>query len=76
MLYFIFSFSSSRVNALLISPTQIAKTFKPLRAAFAVACDAAYSISIGKSNFLTTARETVPAIATLSIGFPVFVPLS
>jgi len=59
-----------------MSPTHIARIFKPLRAAFAVACGAAYSISIGKPSFLTTARETVPATAILSIFSPLLVPLS
>ena len=76
MLNLIFSASSSRVNALLMSPTHIAITFNPLRAAFAVAWGAAYSMSIGSPNLFTTALETVPATAILSIDFPLFVPFS
>ena len=61
---------------MLISPTQIARTFNPLRAALAVAFGAAYSISSGKSNLLMIARETVPADAILLNFSPLFVPFS
>ena len=70
----IFSASSSRTNDFVMSPTHNAKTFKPLRAALAVACGAANSISIFKPSFCAMTLEIVPATAILSIFEPLLVP--